>query len=49
MSFAAALLCKATAITLPLALWRDAAHKAPLMPTAHYNHGYALHRRRQYR
>ena len=27
-----------------LALWRDAARTAPLMPEAHYNHGYALHR-----
>ena len=26
-----------------LRLWQDAAHKAPLMPEAHYNHGYALH------
>ncbi len=27
-----------------LALWHDAARRAPLMPEAHYNHGYALHR-----
>ena len=27
-----------------ITLWQDAAQKAPLMPEAHYNHAYALHR-----
>ena len=26
-----------------LRLWQEAAQRAPLMPEAHYNHGYALH------